>query len=121
MPFVKCTNFSLPSLFIKAISLPISPRVTISVHHTHFLLFCISIFLFYFTQLTRQLHSLRVFSQIQCICYTFSFFLELSSIHDNGFASKGVKDIDISLAYHAYLFARNSTSEFCRFLSVCEL
>lgn len=46
--FVKYAKFSQPSLFIKTITLPISPRVTISVHHTHFLFFCISIFHFYF-------------------------------------------------------------------------
>lgn len=32
-----------------------------------------------------------------------------------------VKDIDIALAYHAYVFARNSTPELFRFRSVWEL
>lgn len=120
--FCECTNFLLPSFFMKAISLPISSRVTTSVPCTHFLFFCISIFHLYFTSAHLTFVQSYVFFLIFSAYATlFDLLLEVFSIHGNCFTRKGVKDIDFSLAYHAYVFVRNSTLEFYRFLSVREL
>lgn len=99
---VKYEKFSQPSLFIKTTSLPVSPRVTISVHHTHFLFFWISIFHFYFA--TKHL------TLVQSLFFFFS-----NSILGTCSARKRVKDNDISLDYHACVFSRNSTPDFLNF------
>lgn len=104
MPFVKCTNFSLPSLFIKAISLPISPRVTISGDHTNFLFFCISFFHFYFISTHLIFIQAWVFFLWSMHMLHFLFFcLKISQSLVTFYEQKSQR---CCLVYYAYVFAR---------------